>query len=223
MIIPLPQLTLVTLKGELQAFVRMFNNQPVPLLYGATDGKKVGTFIEQELNRYLVDRYSFAQGNSASGIDFPGLNVDLKTTSVAQPQSSCSFRDASQKVYGLGYHLIILTYTKTDDDTLRAARLVFQQAVFVERERTADFQTTGGILKILDGAGNEDDIDAFLEERMLPVDEIGRRGLAQRIIASPPKQGYLTISNALQWRLQYGRVNELAAHGKTEGIESLLV
>jgi hypothetical protein len=40
----------------------------------------------------------------------------------------------------------------------------------------------------------------------LPVDEIGVNQLADRILESPPHQGYLTISNALQWRLQYGRV-----------------
>ena len=29
--------------------------------------------------------------------------------------------------------------------------------------------------------------------------------LADEILAAPPKQGYLTISNAMQWRLQYKR------------------
>ena len=33
---------------------------------------------------------------------------------------------------------------------------------------------------------------------------------------SPPALGYLTISNALQWRLQYRRVLEHA--GKVDGI-----
>ena len=35
-------------------------------------------------------------------------------------------------------------------------------------------------------------------------------------LRDPPLQGYLTISNALQWRLQYGRVIEQA--GKIPGI-----
>jgi hypothetical protein len=35
------------------------------------------------------------------------------------------------------------------------------------------------------------------------------------ILKNPPKQGYLTISNALQWRLQYQRVVSLnkSVHG----------
>jgi hypothetical protein len=219
----LPQLTLETLKDEVKTFIQTLDRQPIPLLYGATDGKKVGTYVEQELNRYLIDRYNFVQGNSASGIDFPDLNVDLKVTSINQPQSSCPFQNASQKVYGLGYHLIVLTYEKTDDDERRAARLAFKHAVFVVREHTADYQTTKGILDILLRGGNEDDIDAFLEERLLPIDEMGRRALAERVIKEPPRQGHLTISNALQWRLQYGRVNKLATEGQTTGVENLLV
>ena len=38
---------------------------------------------------------------------------------------------------------------------------------------------------------------------------VGNMDLAEEIIANPPMQGYLTISNALQWRLQYKRVIEL--------------
>jgi hypothetical protein len=83
-------------------------------------------------------------------------------------------------------------------------------------ERTADFQTTKGILDILEREGNKDDIVAFISERNLPVDEIGTSELADRILETPPNQGYLTISNALQWRLQYGRVIQNA--GSISGI-----
>ena len=58
--------------------------------------------------------------------------------------------------------------------------------------------------------GNKDDIIAFIMKRNLPVDEIGANQLAERILESPPNQGYLTISNALQWRLQYSRVIQQA-------------
>jgi len=64
--------------------------------------------------------------------------------------------------------------------------------------------------------GNKDDIIAFLIERNLAVDEIGANQLADRILESPPNQGYLTISNALQWRLQYSRVIQQA--GSISGI-----
>ena len=104
-------------------------------MYGITDGKAVGTYVEHTFHQYLQVKYSYKRGSSASGIDFPELKVDLKVTSIKQPQSSCPFREAS------GVH---------------------------------------------------------------------------------PKIGYLTVSNALQWRLQYGRIISLAEEGITKGVENLL-
>jgi hypothetical protein len=75
---------------------------------------------------------------------------------------------------------------------------------------------TRGLLEILDRDGNRDDLIAFLFDKNLPIDEITAGQIAEDILRSRPAQGYLTISNALQWRLQYGRVIEHA--GKVEGI-----
>lgn len=47
---------------------------------------------------------------------------------------------------------------------------------------------------------------------MLPVEEIRAGEIADDILRNPPVVGYLTISNALQWRLQYARVIEEAGH-----------
>ncbi len=76
---------------------------------------------------------------------------------------------------------------------------------------------TKGITDILKNDGNADDLAAFVQEKNLPVDDIGARDLAEEILRNPPKQGYLTISNALQWRLQYGRVIQEA--GEVEGVD----
>lgn len=59
----------------------------------------------------------------------------------------------------------------------------------------------------------------LIEERRLPVDDIGASALADEILVNPPEIGYLTISNALQWRLQYSRAIEKA--GSVVGIEKL--
>lgn len=61
---------------------------------------------------------------------------------------------------------------------------------------------------------------AFFRERMLPVDDIEAQALAEQVLRQPPNLGYLTVSNALQWRLQYGRVIEQA--GQVEGIARLI-
>jgi hypothetical protein len=54
-------------------------------------------------------------------------------------------------------------------------------------------------------------IIAFFQERMLPLDDIGAGALADEVLRRPPEIGYLTVSNALQWRLQYNRVIDSAA------------
>jgi len=59
-----------------------------------------------------------------------------------------------------------------------------------------------------DGA-NLEDIVAFLGDRNLPGDEVVLRELAEEILERDLTQGYLTVSNALQWRLQYGRLLSL--------------
>jgi hypothetical protein len=217
------ELTLLDFKKSVKEFIQELNNMKIPELYGITDGKAVGTYVEQRFNRFLQSKYLYTAGNSASGIDFPELQIDLKVTSIKQPQSSCPFRDAAQKVYGLGYNLLILVYEKNDSLELRECKLHFQNAVFVESECTGDYQTTYGIIEILRRNGNKDDLVAFFEERNLPLDEIGRDMLAERILLKPPKLGYLTISNALQWRLQYSRIITVATTEKITGVENLLV
>jgi restriction system protein len=146
----------------------------------------------------------------------------VKVTSAKQPQSSSPFKDAGQKVYGLGYHLLVLVYTKTDLPQDKSVDMKFTSVVFVHKTQTADFQTTKGIRELLERKANVEDLTAFLLERNLPLDDIGAQELAARILATPPAQGYLTISNALQWRLQYQRVLELALTNQTEGVVNLL-
>lgn len=215
-----PPLTIEHLVQQAQSFALLESRHQEPLLYGVTDGKAVGTYLEQKFQRYLQERYDFVAGNSAEGIDLPALLVDLKVTSIKQPQSSCPFRSARQIVYGLGYSLLIFVYEKRDAAALQSSQLQVRSVVFVRAEQTADFQTTSGLRRILENEGNEDDIVAFLAERMLPLDDIQAQALAQEILSDPPQIGYLTISNALQWRLQYRRVIEKA--GSVEGISRIL-
>lgn len=61
---------------------------------------------------------------------------------------------------------------------------------------------------IKDGA-NEEDVAAYLNDRSIPGEPESLMKLAEHILANPPEQGYLTISNALQWRLQYQRIVNL--------------
>ena len=94
-----------------------------------------------------------------------------------------------------------------------------QHAIYVDKARTADYQTTKGLQGILGNGANLDEVVAFFNDRMLPVDEIATRALAEEVWENPPQVGYLTISNALQWRPQYGR--SIREAGNVQGIEAL--
>lgn len=211
-----PQLSINLLTDEASRFSGKESSQAEQSLFGVTDGKAIGTYFEHKFRDYLGELYTFEEGSSASGIDFPNLNVDMKVTRITQPQSSCPFRSPRQKIYGLGYSLLIFVYEKTDDPETQTGSLNILHTVFVDASRTADYQTTTGIRRIIENDGNEDDLIAFMQERSLPVDDIQALQLAQELLENPPKIGYLTISNALQWRLQYRRVIEQA--GTVEGI-----
>ena len=213
------KLSIADLCEEAHYFAIRESNHSEPTLFGVTDGKAVGTYFEHKFRDYLSGKYDFSAGNSASGIDFPQLNVDMKVTSINQPQSSCPYKSARQKIYGLGYSLLVFVYDKTDDGKLKTGRLEILHAIFVEEDKTGDFQTTTGLRKIIENKGNIDDIVAFLQERMLPVDSIEVEKLAQELLKNPPQMGYLTISNALQWRLQYQRIINEA--GKIKGIQKI--
>ena len=212
-------LTIHSLKMEVRNFVIQESAHPEPSMYGVTDGKAVGTYLEHKFQAYLRLKYNYTLGSSAKGIDFPDLDVDIKVTSIRQPQSSCPFKSARQKIYGLGYNLLVFVYEKTDDESTRTGRLNILHAIYVDKARTADFQTTSGLIQIIENDGNLDDILAFFSERMLPLDDIQSQALAEEVILDRPEVGYLTISNALQWRLQYSRVIQQA--GSVSGIEVL--
>ncbi len=214
------RLTVAFLLTEAKTFAEQETRHKETSLFGVTDGKAVGTYLEHKFQNSLQSRYEYARGSSAKGIDFPELGVDIKVTSIRQPQSSCPFKSARQKIYGLDYSLLVFVYKKTDDRRARAAVLTIKHVVFVEAHRTADFQTSSGILKILDNSGNADDLVAFMMERYLPVDEIQAEALAKEILRKRPELGYLTISPALQWRLGYKRVIQQA--NNVEGVQRIV-
>lgn len=103
-------LTVAALNAEAGEFAGVESAHHESALFGVTDGKAVGTYFEHKLREHLRSRYAFREGSSAKGIDFPELDVDMKVTSVRQPQSSCPFKSGSQKIFGLGYSVLVFVY-----------------------------------------------------------------------------------------------------------------
>lgn len=195
-------------------FSEQISNENHVELIGVTDGKAVGTYVEHLFKKYISENYSFDLGNSAKGVDLPSVNTDIKVTSIKRPQSSCPFKSARQKIYGLEYNLLVFVYEKTDTDTESYLKVL--NTTFIDAKRTADFTLTRQILDLLSVGAIKEDIIALLEDKSVPGDEIVLNDLAEEIMINPPSQGYLTISNALQWRLQYRRV--ISLDNKIEGV-----
>jgi hypothetical protein len=200
---PKTKLTEAALQREAHRFARRECDHAEPSLFGVTDGKAVGTYLEKKFRSYIEGRYDVAHGSPAKGIDFPDLNVDIKVTSEKQPQSSCPFKSARQKIFGLGYSLLVFVYEKKDDEKRHTATLKILHTVFIESRATGDFTMTRMLREKIAAGANEEDIVAFFSDHRLPVDDIEAGNLAREVLENPPELGYLTISNALQWRLQY--------------------
>ncbi|MDR0973441.1 MAG: restriction endonuclease [Prevotellaceae bacterium] len=217
------KLTIERLIQEAETFCSEQSKIQYKELYGVTDGKAVGTFVEHLFQRSLQLKFEVEVGSSAKGIDLPSADIltDIKVTSIKQPQSSCPFKDAKQKIFGLGYNLLVFVYDKTDDSETQTTTLSFVSCSFIKKERTADYTTTFRLREMIKDGANENDIIAYLQDRNLPVDESALSDIAKQIIDTPPEQGYLTISNALQWRLQYQRIVELKEN--ISGIERIVV
>lgn len=217
-----PPLTIKTLKEKAKQFCIKETEFKNPDLFGVTDGKAVGTYIEHKFQDYLKANYKIEIGSSAKGVDLPSANIntDIKVTSVKQPQSSSPFIDAKQKIFGLGYNLLVFVYEKIDDNKTKTTKLNFVSCAFIDADRTADYTTTYRLREMMQDGANEEDITAYLTDRNIPADEITLMSVANEIINNLPKQGYLTISNALQWRLQYGRIVRLEE--KINGINKII-
>lgn len=207
-----PKLTISKLIEEAQYFCSTQSKFQHKELFGVTDGKAIGTLIEQSFQKHLKEKYEVDIGSSSKGIDLPSEDIltDIKVTSIVQPQSSCPFRDAKQKIFGLGYNLLIFVYHKTDNSEMQTSTLDFVSCSFFSKERTSDFTTTSILNEMKKVGANVEDISSFLSGIKIPADEVTLKQLAEQILSTEISIGYITISNALQWRLQYKRVVNLS-------------
>ena len=186
-------------------------------LFGVTDGKAVGTYVEHLLQALILEQFDIAGGSSAKGIDLPAINTDIKVTSVKQPQSSCPFKSAREKIYGLDYNLLLFVYDKKNDPKKKAAMLNFVCCALIEQTRTADYQTTRLLRDILQRNGNRDDVFGFLTERHPSDDEDSLLELAGEVIEHPPEQGWLASS--LEWRRPVLHERVAALEASAPGVE----
>ena len=169
---------------------------PVARCYGSIECLNLLTFFS---GCSLEDHTNY-------GIDIPSLNIDVKATSAKQPQSSAPFMSAEQKIFGLGYNLAVFVYTKTDVPERAASMFSMSRHQFYTSEETADKSLTQKLraMKLA-----EDDVQAvatYLVKRGLPGSQEEINLLARKVLENHIPMGKITISNALQWRLQFGKL-----------------
>ena len=213
------KLTVDLLKAEASSFAKDEKVHFEPSLYGVNNGKAVGTYLEKKFRSRLQKKGYDVSGGSALGLDFPEIKVDMKVTSARQPQSSCPFRSVRQRVFGLGYGLLIFVYKKTDNKSYEASNLDIVDLIYVDKEHTSDRRITEEIINAISQGSGADDIKDLLMDQDMPINEVEAIDLAREIVNSPPKQGHLTISNALQWRLSYKRT--ITAASAASGVERI--
>ena len=195
-------------------FCAAVTQRKIAELFQVTDGKKIGTYIERECRNYLEQRTGLTmEGSAALGKDLPLFNIDIKTTSAVQPQSSSPYRSLDEKIFGLSYNVLLFIYRKEDKEGY--ARLEILRCCYIPKELTGDYSTTRLARELRDKYLRKeigvDEIIRRLEEKLgiTEVEDLNvTPGIVQRIIDNPPAPGVLTISFALQWRLQYGRMKE---------------
>ena len=127
---------------HLKIFCEFMKKENHSSLIGVTDGKAVGTYVEHRFQDYISSKYEIEIGSSAKGIDLPGAEIetDIKVTSIVQPQSSCPFKNARQKIFGLGYNILVFVYDKKD--TANSCTLDFKYCTFIDKSRTCLLYTS---------------------------------------------------------------------------------
>ena len=109
---PLPPLTVQLLQKEAAIFAVAESQHAEPSLFGVTDGKAIGTYLEHKFQTELLNRYAYPKGSSAKGIDFPGLDVDIKVTSFCSLSHHVRSRARGKRSMGSVIRSSFLCMTK---------------------------------------------------------------------------------------------------------------
>lgn len=62
---PKIKLTKKLLQDEARKFAQVESCHDEPSLFGVTDGKAVGTYLEHKFQKYLKTKYDYVEGSSA--------------------------------------------------------------------------------------------------------------------------------------------------------------
>ncbi|AXR81444.1 hypothetical protein [Natrarchaeobaculum sulfurireducens] len=192
--------------GSIAEFCAEIESRTVPEGKSSTS-KQIGTYFEKELRVWFEDKHGLvSEGSVAKDLDLPAFNLDLKTTSNRQPQSSSTFDDPGERIVGVDYNILLIVYDKQPVDG--GNKFEIMTCAYIPKERASDYRKSEDAVKLVadyrDGKLSEADLREQLEN-LTGVGAISDEKFKE-IKESPPEKGAITITPALQWRFNYNKM-----------------
>ena len=169
--------------------------------------KQIGTYFEKELRDWFEDKHGLvSDGSVAEDIDLPAFNLDVKTTSNRQPQSSSTFDDPGERIVGVDYNILLFVYDKQSVDG--GNKFEIKTCAYIPKERASDYRKSDDAVKLVadyrEGKLSEPELREQLED-LTGVGAISDEKFNE-IKENPPEKGAITITPALQWRFNYNKM-----------------
>lgn len=189
--------------------------------------------ISKSLRRYLLNSVEISLNSDGrflsidvadENISFPEHATDLRVVDTFEPRMQTQQCGIEEKVYGSGNSLLILSCQFLSDEARKTVNAVPWTLVFIDSDRTGDFQTTYGLREIMRRKGNRDDILSFLEERFPSITDAEKEDWATKVLSAPPRLGYLTLSSMPIATARVSRVFDMVmnmSRSRGDGIELL--
>lgn len=181
--------------------------------------KQIGTYFEKELRDWFENKHGLvSEGSVAEDIDLPAFNLDVKTTSNRQPQSSSTFDDPGERIVGVDYNILLFVYDKQSVDG--GNKFEIKTCAYIPKERASDYRKSDDAVKLVadyrEGKLSESELREQLED-LTGVGAISDKKF-EEIKNDPPEKGAITITPALQWRFNY---NKMVKEDVPEGTERI--
>ncbi|PSQ58470.1 MAG: hypothetical protein BRD23_06785 [Halobacteriales archaeon SW_9_67_25] len=169
--------------------------------------KQIGTYFEKELRDWFEEKHGLvSEGSVAEDIDLPAFNLDVKTTSNRQPQSSSTFDDPGERIVGVDYNILLFVYDKQSVDG--GNKFEIKTCAYIPKERASDYRKSDDAVKLVADYGEGKLSESELREQLENLTGVGAISDEKfnEIKENPPEKGAITITPALQWRFNYNKM-----------------
>lgn len=187
-------------------FCRDMETRTVPPDKSSTS-KQIGTYFEKELREWFEDHAGVVSaGSVAKGLDLPAFDLDVKTTSKRQPQSSSPFKDAGERITGVDYNVLLFIYDRHSVDG--GNRFDIVSCVYIPKERTADYRMSEQAQRLVEMYRDDELSESELRQELEDMTGLGAISdeKFEEIKENPPNKGTITITPAIQWRFNYNKM-----------------